>query len=94
MPSARYPLRVGTGFSCSKALLVDGVSRQSRCAASAFNAPGYAPDARLMRAQRAPSARLISAKNLWILPKTIKESVDLPDFVKESVAQIQILCTF
>ena len=39
-------------------------------------------------------ARLISAKNLWILPKTIKESVDLPDFVKKSVAQIQILCTF
>ena len=39
-------------------------------------------------------ARLISAKNRWILPKSIKESVDLPDFVKESVAQIQILCTF
>ena len=39
-------------------------------------------------------ARLISAKNLWILPKTIKKSVDLPDFVKDSVAQIQILCTF
>ncbi len=38
--------------------------------------------------------RLISAKNLWILPKTIKESVDLPDFVKESVSEIQILCTF
>ena len=28
VPSARYPLRVGTGFSCAKALLVDGVSRQ------------------------------------------------------------------
>jgi len=28
------------------------------------------------------------------LPKNAKESVDLPDFVKESVAQIQILCTF
>ena len=40
------------------------------------------------------TTRLISAKNLWILPKTIKESVDLPDFVKESVTQIQILCTF
>ena len=38
--------------------------------------------------------RLISAKNLWILPKTIKESVDLPDFIKESVSQTQILCTF
>ena len=25
---------------------------------------------------------------------TTKESVDLPDFAKESVAQIQILCTF
>ena len=84
MPSARYPLRVGTGFSCAKALLVDGVSRQSRCAASALP----------VRAQRAPRARLISAKNLWILPKTIKESVDLPDFVKESVSEIQILCTF
>ena len=39
-------------------------------------------------------ARLISAKNRWILPKSIKESVDLPDFVKESVTQIQILYTF
>ena len=38
--------------------------------------------------------RLISSKNLWILPKCIKDSVDLPDFVKESVPQIQILCTF
>jgi len=28
------------------------------------------------------------------LPKNAKESVDLPDFSKESVAQIQILCTF
>jgi len=28
------------------------------------------------------------------LPKNAKESVDLPDFVKESVAQTQILCTF
>jgi len=28
------------------------------------------------------------------LPKNVKETVDLPDFVKESVAQIQILCTF
>ncbi len=39
-------------------------------------------------------ARLISAKNLWILPKNVKETVDLPDFVKESVFKIQILCTF
>ena len=39
-------------------------------------------------------ARLISAKNRWILPKTIKESVDLPDFYKESVSQTQILCIF
>jgi len=28
------------------------------------------------------------------LPKSVKESVDLPDFVKESVFKIQILCTF
>ncbi|MBS6730267.1 MAG: hypothetical protein KH221_00865 [Atopobium sp.] len=28
------------------------------------------------------------------MPKIAKESVDLPDFAKESVAQIQILCTF
>jgi len=28
------------------------------------------------------------------LPKITKESVYLPDFVKESVPQIQILCTF
>jgi hypothetical protein len=40
------------------------------------------------------TTRLISAKNLWILPKTIKESVDLPNFVKESVSDLQILCTF
>jgi len=46
------------------------------------------------QARRALGSRLISAKNLWILPKSIKESVDLPDFIKESVAQIQILCTF
>ena len=39
-------------------------------------------------------ARLISSKIRWILPKSIKETVDLPDFVKESVPQIQILCTF
>ena len=38
--------------------------------------------------------RLISLKNRWILPKNVKETVDLPDFVKESVPQIQILCTF
>jgi len=28
------------------------------------------------------------------LPENVKETVDLPDFAKESVAQIQILCTF
>ena len=28
------------------------------------------------------------------MPKNVKETVDLPDFVKESVPQIQILCTF
>jgi len=28
------------------------------------------------------------------LPKNVKESVDLPDFCKESVLQLQILCTF
>ena len=39
-------------------------------------------------------ARLISSKIRWILPKSIKETVDLPDFCKESVPQIQILCTF
>jgi hypothetical protein len=44
--------------------------------------------------RREPDVRLISSKNLWILPKCIKDSVDLPDFVKESVPQIQILCTF
>ena len=65
---------------------MDGVSRQvgGGCTLSASSAG----------ALRVPSVRLISAKNLWILPKTIKESVDLPDFAKESVAQIQILCTF
>ena len=28
------------------------------------------------------------------MPKNVKETVDLPDFVKESVFKIQILCTF
>jgi len=28
------------------------------------------------------------------LPENIKESVDLPDFIKESVSKIQNLCTF
>ena len=28
------------------------------------------------------------------LPKNAKETVDLPDFVKESVSKVQILCTF
>ena len=87
MPSARYPLRVGTGFSCANALLVDGVSRQVSGVLGAGTVHS-------VRAHRATTARLISAKNLWILPKTIKESVDLPDFIKESVSQTQILCTF
>jgi len=48
-----------------------------------------------MRAQaRDRKVRLISAKNLQLLPKNAKETVDLPDFIKESVPQIQILCTF
>ena len=40
------------------------------------------------------NARLKSEKILWILPKFVKESVDLPDFVKDSVAVLQILLTF
>ena len=47
-----------------------------------------------MCARCVPNARLISAKIRWILPKTIKESVDLPDFIKKSVPDLQILCTF
>ena len=35
--------------------------------------------------------RLIPSKIRWILPKDAKESVDLSDFIKESVYQIQIL---
>jgi len=29
-----------------------------------------------------------------MLPENVKESVDLPDFAKESVTQMQILYTF
>ena len=36
-------------------------------------------------------ARLKSEKIRYILPKLGKESVDLPDFVKDSVAVLQIL---
>ena len=36
-----------------------------------------------------PNARLKSEKILWILPKFSKESVDLPDFVKDSVVTSQ-----
>ncbi len=72
---------------------MDGVSRQVgegvRCGGGARRARREATGN-----ERAPRGRLISAKNRWILPKGIKDSVDLPDFVKESVAQIQILCTF
>ena len=41
-----------------------------------------------------PNASLKSEKIRWILPKFVKESVDLPDFVKDSVAVLQILLTF
>ena len=37
------------------------------------------------------NARLKSEKIRWILPKFSKESVDLLDFVKDSVAILQIL---
>ena len=57
VPSARYPLRVGIGFSCAKALLADGVSRQTRCALGARAVHS-------VRAHRATTARLISAKKL------------------------------
>ena len=40
------------------------------------------------------NASLKSEKIRWILPKFVKESVDLPDFVKDSVAVLQILLTF
>ena len=66
-------------------LLVDGVSRQ---------VGGEQRARRELGGKRTSGGRLISVKNRWILPKGIKDSVDLPDFVKESVAQIQILCTF
>ena len=36
----------------------------------------------------------VVALAMRIQGQNVKESVDLPDFVKESVAQIQILCTF
>ena len=37
------------------------------------------------------NARLKSEKIRYILPKLGKESVDLPDFAKDSVAVLQIL---
>ena len=40
------------------------------------------------------NARLKSEKIRWMLPKFGKESVDLPDFVKDSVAVLQNLLTF
>ena len=49
------------------------------------------PNARL---NARPNARLKSEKIRWMLPKFGKESVDLPDFVKDSVAVLQILLTF
>ena len=36
----------------------------------------------------------VVALAMRIQAENIKESVDLPDFAKESVPQIQILCTF
>ena len=79
------------GFLCVTAAS-GRVSRQTGSATTARPPRDHrAPTARL---QHESAARLISAKNLWILPKTIKESVDLPDFIKESVSQTQILCTF
>ena len=53
-PSARYPLRVRTRFSCAKALLVDGVSRQA----------GSVLEAHIRYMLGRAWARLISAKNL------------------------------
>ena len=41
-----------------------------------------------------PNLSLKSEKIRWILPKFGKESVDLPDFVKDSVTDLQILFTF
>ena len=41
--------------------------------------------------QDALEARLKSEKIRWILPKFGKETVDLPDFVKDTVAVLQIL---
>ena len=41
--------------------------------------------------EASPNARLKSEKIRWMLPKFGKESVDLPDFVKDSVAVLQIL---
>ena len=62
---------------------------------SAASGRGFSPGSTLCAGRlEAPSRRLISVKNRWILPENAKETVDLPDFVKESVAQIQILCTF
>ena len=92
----------GCRVSCAKVLGADGVSRQvsggldassvrGRRGVGAKRAPG---EQRGSSGKRAPGERLISAKIRWVLPKSIKDSVDLPDFVKESVAQIQILCTF
>ena len=41
-----------------------------------------------------PNSSLKSEKIRWILPKFGKESVDLPEFVKDSVTVLQILFTF
>ena len=55
-------------------------SRETRCAVGAQDA-----------LEALGNARLKSEKIRYILPKLGKESVDLPDFVKDSVAVLQIL---
>lgn len=55
-------------------------SRETRCAVGVQDA-----------LEALGNARLKSEKIRWILPKFSKESVDLLDFVKDSVAILQIL---
>ena len=58
-------------------------SRETRCAVGVQDA-----------LEALGNARLKSEKIRWMLPKFGKESVDLPDFVKDSVAVLQNLLTF
>ena len=90
MISTRHPFRVDAGFLVRKRWGCTGFLARLRAASAVRGRRAR----RAAGNERAPRGRLISAKNRWILPKGIKDSVDLPDFVKESVAQIQILCTF